>query len=252
MSKTFNLHTQVNDPLTIQQFQALLENLVPQEALLGAALEINQGVIDLANDSVGSTNISSNAVTTTKLQDGSVTNAKLAGGITSQKIGAGQIGTSNLADGAVTSSKLGSDVQAIPTGVVVAFATAAAAPSGWLLCDGSSVSRSTYSALYAVLGTTWGQGDGSTTFNLPDYRGVALRGWDDGRNLDPGRTFAEYQADELEEHSHSYLRAIAEGGFSGNDDPTNADKTQSTGTTGTFGGSETRMKNETVQWIIKV
>ena len=47
----------------------------------------------------------------------------------------------------------------------------ASAPSGYLLCDGSAVSRSTYSALYAVIGTTFGSGDGSTTFNLPDYRG---------------------------------------------------------------------------------
>lgn len=46
-----------------------------------------------------------------------------------------------------------------------------AAPSGWLFCDGSAVSRSTYAALFAVIGTTYGAGDGSTTFNLPDLRG---------------------------------------------------------------------------------
>lgn len=44
-------------------------------------------------------------------------------------------------------------------------------PSGWLLCDGSAISRATYAALFAVIGTTWGVGDGSTTFNLPDMRG---------------------------------------------------------------------------------
>ena len=45
-------------------------------------------------------------------------------------------------------------------------------PDGWLLCDGSAVSRTTYAALFAVIGTTYGAGDGSTTFNLPDLRGL--------------------------------------------------------------------------------
>lgn len=58
---------------------------------------------------------------------------------------------------------------AVPTGVVVMWTTATA-PTGWLLCDGSAVSRSTYSGLFAVIGTTYGSGDGSTTFNLPDLR----------------------------------------------------------------------------------
>jgi microcystin-dependent protein len=51
----------------------------------------------------------------------------------------------------------------------------ATAPTGWLLCDGSAVSRTTYAGLYAAIGTSYGTGDGSTTFNLPDLRGrVAL------------------------------------------------------------------------------
>lgn len=57
----------------------------------------------------------------------------------------------------------------LPPGVMVEFA-GSAAPSGWLLCDGSAVSRTTYAALFAVIGTTHGAGDGSTTFNLPDRR----------------------------------------------------------------------------------
>jgi microcystin-dependent protein len=51
---------------------------------------------------------------------------------------------------------------------------AATPPDGWLLCDGSAVSRSTYADLYAVLGTSRGAGDGSTTFNLPDLRGRTI------------------------------------------------------------------------------
>ena len=57
-----------------------------------------------------------------------------------------------------------------PTGVVLPFA-GASAPSGWLLCFGQAVSRTTYAALYASIGVAHGTGDGSTTFNLPDMRG---------------------------------------------------------------------------------
>jgi microcystin-dependent protein len=65
-----------------------------------------------------------------------------------------------------------------PPGSLMAYA-ASSAPSGWLLCDGSAVSRTTYAALFAVISTTWGAGDGSTTFNVPDLRGQFLRGFDD-------------------------------------------------------------------------
>jgi microcystin-dependent protein len=57
-----------------------------------------------------------------------------------------------------------------PTGSVIAFA-GSAAPTGWLLCDGSAVNRTTYATLFTTLSTTYGAGDGSTTFNLPDMRG---------------------------------------------------------------------------------
>src|SRR3954466_4652007 len=56
-----------------------------------------------------------------------------------------------------------------PAGTVLSFA-GAAAPSGWLMCDGSLVNRTTYAALFAVIGTTYSVGDGSTTFGLPDAR----------------------------------------------------------------------------------
>ncbi|MCI5058782.1 MAG: phage tail protein, partial [Flavobacteriales bacterium] len=58
----------------------------------------------------------------------------------------------------------------VPTGAVMPYA-AAAAPTGWLLCDGSAVSRTTYANLFALIGTTYGAGDGSTTFNVPDMQG---------------------------------------------------------------------------------
>lgn len=62
-----------------------------------------------------------------------------------------------------------------PAGIVMSFA-GATAPEGWLLCDGSAVSRSSYSALFSAIGTTYGAGDGSTTFNLPDLTGRVVIG----------------------------------------------------------------------------
>lgn len=58
-------------------------------------------------------------------------------------------------------------------------------PDGWLLCNGSAVSRSTYAGLFKVIGTLHGGGDGVNTFNLPDYRGRMQRGVDDGTGRDP-------------------------------------------------------------------
>lgn len=66
----------------------------------------------------------------------------------------------------------------IPTGAVVPFA-GTSAPTGWILTFGQAVSRTTYAALFAVIGTTYGSGDGSTTFNLPDLRGRVVAGEDD-------------------------------------------------------------------------
>lgn len=64
-------------------------------------------------------------------------------------------------------STVGGKVVSAPTGAVMAFA-GSSAPEGWLVCDGSAVSRTTYADLFAVIGTTYGSGDGSTTFNLPN------------------------------------------------------------------------------------
>jgi microcystin-dependent protein len=91
--------------------------------------------------------------------------------------------------------------QSVPSGSVFYFA-ANAAPTGYLEADGTAVSRTTYAALFAVTGTTFGVGDGSTTFNLPDLRGEFIRGWDDGRGVDTGRAFGSAQAEALKEHKH--------------------------------------------------
>jgi len=66
-------------------------------------------------------------------------------------------------------------------------------PQGWLLCDGAEVSRTTYSRLYSLIGDQYGAGDGADTFNVPDLRGEFLRGWDNGRGIDTGRTLGSSQ-----------------------------------------------------------
>lgn len=74
------------------------------------------------------------------------------------------------------------------------------APAGWLKANGAAVSRTTYAALFAVIGTTYGAGDGSTTFNLPDLRGEFIRGYDDGRGVDSSRAFGSSQLDQFQRH----------------------------------------------------
>jgi microcystin-dependent protein len=87
--------------------------------------------------------------------------------------------------------------QAAPAGTIGAFAMNSA-PGGWFKANGALVSRTTYAALFAAIGTTFGAGDGSTTFGLPDLRGEFIRGWDDGRGIDSGRVFGSLQLDQLQ------------------------------------------------------
>jgi microcystin-dependent protein len=82
-------------------------------------------------------------------------------------------------------------------------------PEGFLACDGSAVSRTTYAALFAAIGTLYGSGNGTTTFNLPDLRGEFVRGWDNGRGIDSGRSFGTTQTDAMQGHKHNTSRLIA-------------------------------------------
>lgn len=82
----------------------------------------------------------------------------------------------------------------------IAYFSMSTAPTGWLKANGAAVSRTTYAALFAAIGTTFGAGDGSTTFNLPDLRGEFLRGWDDARGVDTGRGVGTGQLDAFQGH----------------------------------------------------
>ena len=79
------------------------------------------------------------------------------------------------------------------------------ATNRWLICDGSAISRTTYSDLFSVVSTTWGVGDGSSTFNLPDLRGAFLRGSGtgtiNGRNK-AGGSVGLFTEDQFETHKH--------------------------------------------------
>ena len=96
--------------------------------------------------------------------------------VTSSMITNGTIATDDLADASVTAAKLSSGV-AFSAGMIVPFA-GASAPSGWLMCFGQDVSRTIYADLFTAIQTTYGAGDNSTTFNLPDLRGRVIAGTD--------------------------------------------------------------------------
>lgn len=83
-----------------------------------------------------------------------------------------------------------------PAGEVVFFARNTA-PTGYLKANGALINRVTYATLFAAIGTTFGVGDGATTFALPDLRGEFVRGWDDGRGVDSGRAFGSAQKGSL-------------------------------------------------------
>jgi len=104
-------------------------------------------------------------------------------------------------------------VSTVPAGEIAYFARNTA-PSGYIKANGAAVSRSTYSALFAAIGTTFGAGDGSTTFNLPDLRGEFLRALDDGRGIDSGRTIGTSQ-------DGTWVRTVAQE-WSGSDIPEGA------------------------------
>lgn len=143
-------------------------------------------------------------------------------------------------------------------------------PSGYLECKGGTVSRTTYANLYAVIGNTWGNGNGSTTFNLPDFRGEFPRGWDNGRGVDIGRAIGTPQDDEYKSHKHSIKLGHEAGGVNDNQGYPNVDfsgpfidhdesqpdgsYTYNTGAGNPLyssGGDETRPRNIAVMFCIR-
>ena len=153
-------------------------------------------------------------------------------------------------------------VVAAPAGTVMAYA-GSSVPSGWLECNGQAVSRSTYSALYSAIGTRYGAGNGSTTFNVPDYRVEFLRGWDHGRGVDSGRTIGSYQADALQNITGTFstgrngraasgaFQNYKVGSWSNRNEAYDGDKWDFDASRVARTANETRPRNRAVMYIIK-
>ena len=116
-----------------------------------ATLTVSGGKLKVKDNGIGSTQLATDAVETINIKDGEVTAPKLAASAVSALI---------------------------PAGLILPYA-GASAPTDYFLCDGSAKSRTTYATLFGILGTTYGAGDGSTTFNIPDLRGRVIAGQDD-------------------------------------------------------------------------
>jgi len=187
--------------------------------------------------------------------DGAVTEAKLA---------TYAVTTSKIAPSAVNLSKLAAEVLAylVPTGSVLAYA-GTTAPTGFLLCQGQAVSRALYANLFAVIGEAHGEGNNTTTFNIPNYQGRFLRGVDGGSGNDPdaasrtamttggntGNAVGSVQTDQFRSHAH------ASGEWYGNGESGSGIGYMGTNynrNTGSTGGNETRPKNAYVNYIIKI
>lgn len=205
----------------------------------------------------------------------------MAGAITAFNSGSGAMtvdvatsgGTGTLSSWAVVAASAVA-ILPPPPGIVSAFA-GASAPAGWLICDGSTISRTTYSALFAAIGTVYGAGDGSSTFKIPDLRGEFVRGLDAGRGVDASRALGSSQSSANLSHSHG---GSVSGGSHAHDgtisnttgggatnaqpllvpNPTNPSSGTMTAT-GTHshtvsadGGTESRPRNIAMNYIIKI
>jgi len=141
-----------------------------------------------------------------------------------------------------------SSSSSVPAGTVI-YHAANTAPTNFIKANGAAISRTTYADLFAAIGTTFGTGDGSSTFNVPDLRGEFPRGWDDGRGIDTSRNFGSSQADELKAHTHTFSTHYNTGAggvpLQGTSSPTGTVTTSSTG------GSETRPRNVALLACIK-
>ena len=145
------------------------------------------------------------------------------------------------------------DFEAVPPGVVV-FYPKTTAPTGWLKANGAAISRTTYAALFSAIGTTFGAGDGSTTFNIPDLRGEFLRGLDNGRGVDSARVLGSAQGDDFKSHAHTQNIGgmMTNSGMIGSftSDGITAKGLDAT-TTGATRGAETRPRNIALLACIK-
>tara|TARA_Y100000310_G_scaffold110265_1_gene108690 strand:- start:193 stop:1005 length:813 start_codon:yes stop_codon:yes gene_type:complete len=178
---------------------------------------------DLAPNSVDTSELVDDAVTTAKITALNVTAAKVASDVATTA-GTQTFTNKTLTSPVLTTPALGTPASGVvtnlsgvlpsavtggsgitlsgPVGMIASFGMASA-PTGWIICNGAAVSRTTtYDALFAVIATTWGVGDGSSTFNLPDLQGAFLRGVGTSTAFtqDSAVTLAGVQSDQFQSH----------------------------------------------------
>lgn len=195
-----------------------------------------QGITQTAAD-IRYLQIAAAAATYLPLSGGTLTgNLNLVGVPTSTNMAA----TKGYVDTQIAAIPTASDLT--PAGTVI-WTARNTAPTGYLKADGSAISRTTYSALFSAIGTTFGAGNGSTTFNLPDLRGEFVRSWDDGRGIDSGRAFGSAQADDFKSHNHTVTDLYNGDGGGQGAGGANTNTVSTTQTTSSSGGTETRPRN---------
>jgi microcystin-dependent protein len=157
----------------------------------------------------------------------------------------------------------------LPPGVIVPYGVTAA-PTGFLLCDGTAVNRTTYSALFAVVSSLYGDGNGSSTFNVPDLRGRFIAGWNASKTspiltsttagMISGTTIGNTGGDQIvtlsvsniPAHTHSYtLKATGAGGNEGGGSLWYNTSSSNTGSTGGDGGHTNIPPSMILNFIIK-
>ena len=143
----------------------------------------------------------------------------------------------------------------VPTGAAMIW-WLATPPTGFIELNGGPISRTTYAALFALWGTTYGVGNGTTTFGIPDMRGEFLRGWDNTRGVDSGRVIGSTQTELVGPHTHPFTvnarnsDSTGTGVITGGADTGGVDGSFS-GNTSNPAGAETRPRNLAAMWIVK-
>ena len=156
---------------------------------------------EILDNSLNGSKLADNAVTTAKIADDAVETAKIAfHAVTQSEIAPNSISTAKIQDNAVTEAKISGNNGFVPTGAVFHF-VASSVPAGYLKCNGDTIPNGSgtvqgvtadFSALYALTGGT-----------LPDLRGEFIRGFDDGRGVDSGRSINTTQTDQNKQHNHT-------------------------------------------------